>query len=839
MNMFRNTVTANYEHGCIYAPVPDELRRILLKDIAPTIDEGDLYPQEETMNGVETDTHITVLYGINPDKACKDTIKEYFTEPIKIKSSGKVDYFDNDNTVAIVPVESEQLTKLHNTLKEELPNKDSHPEYKPHITIAYMQPGVRLKDEEVEPFEWEITKLILSNPDGTTEDLYLEGYEPEKESVEVIEDVADSDKESNNLSEDGTVYGDPIVFLGGETTDWRDDIVEEFKDTMILIDPVDEDWEAEVNIYDEVANMLLSDEVVFYKGGEGTEHEKELLDRLEKPYKEFDDLGDLEDYLETVASVLKTSKNRSSVVYSDNSDISSIQNYISDYLYDTDNVKLIISDMLGKDANNVVVEGLLAATESDTFGQILDDVFYNTDFTNIDKDNLDDEANIILRNSLEEFFNGIRLPEDFYSANEFEIWRAIKVRDVESFIDDIKRGVSKNKESDGLGLYWSYNKEGARPYHSLSDPGETIILHGIVGKEYVDIYGTISAAAEFQGRDEYELRVLSGSPIKLLDITLGDGTVIPIKNTLTASITDSPEFKAWFGDSKVVDEDGNPLVVYHGTHESFSEFKPSFKSGVDSEPTQQQLFFTPNPEFAGGYAYAKGANIYPVYLKVEKLFDKVDEDSNELVSFRNYLINNYDFSEDDAYNFSDAIAIGNYDARESKQFVSWLQENGYDGYTVKEAPGQSTWGYAVFSPNQIKSAIGNTGKFDPEDADIRASLNTIKKAFDQDGYAYNTPSGIFNDVRDKFLGNLGDNYDYYDPDSYKGFYNTSPLMVKRLQDMMNIGPGEINESPEGDTLSEKSDEADDYGSVPVSDELDGKGYDDYVTKVINSLKDVL
>ena len=29
--------------------------------------------------------------------------------------------------------------------------------------------------------------------------------------------------------------------------------------------------------------------------------------------------------------------------------------------------------------------------------------------------------------------------------------------------------------------------------------------------------------------------------------------------------TQTPAFKKWFGDSKVVDEDGNPLVVYHGT----------------------------------------------------------------------------------------------------------------------------------------------------------------------------------------------------------------------------------------------------------------------------------
>lgn len=39
--------------------------------------------------------------------------------------------------------------------------------------------------------------------------------------------------------------------------------------------------------------------------------------------------------------------------------------------------------------------------------------------------------------------------------------------------------------------------------------------------------------------------------------------------------TQTPEFKNWFGDSKVVDAEGNPLVVYHGTDAAdFTTFKP-------------------------------------------------------------------------------------------------------------------------------------------------------------------------------------------------------------------------------------------------------------------------
>jgi hypothetical protein len=40
------------------------------------------------------------------------------------------------------------------------------------------------------------------------------------------------------------------------------------------------------------------------------------------------------------------------------------------------------------------------------------------------------------------------------------------------------------------------------------------------------------------------------------------------------SITGSPAFKQWFGKSKVVDADGNPLRVYHGTTMVFDEFDP-------------------------------------------------------------------------------------------------------------------------------------------------------------------------------------------------------------------------------------------------------------------------
>lgn len=69
-------------------------------------------------------------------------------------------------------------------------------------------------------------------------------------------------------------------------------------------------------------------------------------------------------------------------------------------------------------------------------------------------------------------------------------------------------------------------------------------------------------------------------------------------------------FYNWFGDSKVVDEQGRPLVVYHGTNAEFDVFKKEYaKSGQYIEG----FFFTADKLAARMF----GDIIMPVYLKAE------------------------------------------------------------------------------------------------------------------------------------------------------------------------------------------------------------------------------
>ena len=93
--------------------------------------------------------------------------------------------------------------------------------------------------------------------------------------------------------------------------------------------------------------------------------------------------------------------------------------------------------------------------------------------------------------------------------------------------------------------------------------------------------------------------------------------------------TDSKYFKKWFGDSKVVDENGKPLVVYHGSLWKFDTFGKS-----------DEFDFSFSPKFAHEYAAQKSFEqaldlspvLYSVYLKAENPFDFRDEKSvNELL----------------------------------------------------------------------------------------------------------------------------------------------------------------------------------------------------------------
>src|SRR5690606_11644622 len=196
--------------------------------------------------------------------------------------------------------------------------------------------------------------------------------------------------------------------------------------------------------------------------------------------------------------------------------------------------------------------------------------------------------------------------------------------------------------------------------------------------------------------------------------------------TYAADITQTPEFRRWFGNSKVVDDRGRPLVVYHGTQGDFDAFDPgrvgSFTRAIDTRQGTA-FFFTDLPSFASEFAFA--GSVMPVYLSLQ----------NPLV-VRGH-----------PYNIADIARV-----------IREARAKGHDGviYRPERAADQliPTGNiFIAFRPEQIKSAIGNRGTFDPTDPKIgRASAPLYGGDVIREHGAFTNPAPVDWNQPDNYYG---------------------------------------------------------------------------------------
>ena len=83
-----------------------------------------------------------------------------------------------------------------------------------------------------------------------------------------------------------------------------------------------------------------------------------------------------------------------------------------------------------------------------------------------------------------------------------------------------------------------------------------------------------------------------------------------------SGVTDTAAFRRWFGNSVVVNPDGTPKVVYHGTNATFTVFSLEAKRpiGKNIRVLGPGFYFATNPTQAKAY----GDRVLPVYLRIER-----------------------------------------------------------------------------------------------------------------------------------------------------------------------------------------------------------------------------
>ncbi len=151
------------------------------------IDKEDVYikPHDKSY-GLEEEPHVTVLFGVHEDEIDEDTMASVIKgnmKPITL-SVDEVDVFEGDEYDVVkynLPLTDE--LQAQRDLFTQFPNTQTFPDYKPHMTIAYVNPGAgkKYKRKLRDPFDVTFTKGVYSyhdNPedpeDFSTKDIDLE-----------------------------------------------------------------------------------------------------------------------------------------------------------------------------------------------------------------------------------------------------------------------------------------------------------------------------------------------------------------------------------------------------------------------------------------------------------------------------------------------------------------------------------------------------------------------------------------------------------------------------------------------------------------------------------------
>jgi len=203
------------------------------------------------------------------------------------------------------------------------------------------------------------------------------------------------------------------------------------------------------------------------------------------------------------------------------------------------------------------------------------------------------------------------------------------------------------------------------------------------------------------------LEVMTGGLIDNAPKSVRSGLSRGGDNIVTGAERDA-NFKNWFGNSKVVDEAGEPLTVYHGSADDIEAFNLGHPNRKDTGWLGEGVYTTDNAGTASTYSIMKAGtenpNVMPLNLSLKNPYYATIEEKH---------------------------AISKGGKAGAKEFTEKLKEMGHDGVILKyggdDAPNIGNREFVVFEPTQVKS-IHNSGTYDPKDANILKGIAPIAGA---------------------------------------------------------------------------------------------------------------
>jgi hypothetical protein len=200
-------------------------------------------------------------------------------------------------------------------------------------------------------------------------------------------------------------------------------------------------------------------------------------------------------------------------------------------------------------------------------------------------------------------------------------------------------------------------------------------------------------------------------------------------------------FLAWFGDwlhdpanaSKTLDENGEPIVLYHGGSFDIRR-SPSVFDGV---PHVDGIFFSDSTDLAKSYQAYQGGGITTAWLNLKNPFLAQDEASARLPWVDKYIdywqeeegwTDRYSGESMDRESVRDMIREGSlyeYDMGQRwSDFLGWVREH-HDGYLGHDPTDMGALIAVAFKSTQVKSSEYNSGAFSASEPDITFSLSNL------------------------------------------------------------------------------------------------------------------
>lgn len=283
--------------------------------------------------------------------------------------------------------------------------------------------------------------------------------------------------------------------------------------------------------------------------------------------------------------------------------------------------------------------------------------------------------------------------------------------------DNLGEDVRKGIEDAGLPMYdYDTNKEGdrSRAFNEAINSSDNI---------------------RFSLKEEKE-KIVAYAKANGTYMTAPNGEKTKLNAEQWATVR-TANFKNWFGDwendpenaSKVVDENGEPMVVWHGRSAEFNTFEKKegvrFIMGLEDKVKAEGFFFSPDKglaeEFASNSSRHRGgkANVVPCFLNIRKPMDLTGED--------------YDRIYEDVTGWEYMVGMDTQDnlwgIMDEEGMADKIKEKGYDGAIFVEEVDDSyeptKISYCALDANQIKSAENNNGDFSADNNDIRFSLKSM------------------------------------------------------------------------------------------------------------------